>query len=63
VDAVAVVALGPDGKHRIARPDTEGRASFTISQAGPWLFKATRLTERANEWESVFTTLTAEAGK
>jgi uncharacterized GH25 family protein len=66
LDTVKVAALGPDGKPQMLRPDAAGRVSFAISRPGPWLFKATRLTEsakRPNEWESEFTTLTVEAGK
>ena len=61
--ALPVGAVGPEGKPQLARPDTEGRVSFTITRRGPWLFRATRITPTASgsEWESQFTTLTVEA--
>jgi uncharacterized GH25 family protein len=48
------------------RTDAEGRATFRIDAAGPWLLAGTDLREsaqRAGEWESDFTTLTLEVGR
>lgn len=44
--------------------DSEGRVTFTLDQAGPWLLAATELREGANgRWESDFSTLTLEVGE
>lgn len=60
---IQVTALDAGGQPSRRYPDAEGRVSFTIASAGPWLFKATRLAESAGgaEWASQFTTLTIEA--
>ena len=45
----------------IERTDGEGRATFVLDAAGPWLIAGTELresAERPGEWESDFTTLT-----
>jgi len=62
-ERVPVVAVGPEGKPHLLRPDAEGRVSFSITRPGPWLFKATRIAEITGgaEWESQFTTLTVKA--
>lgn len=63
VETIPVVAVGPEGKPRLLRPDAEGRVSFPVTRPGPWLFKATRIAEvtGGTEWESQFTTLTLKA--
>jgi uncharacterized GH25 family protein len=60
----AVAARG--GPRAMATTDADGRASFTLAAAGPWLLAATELREKASEtavaWESDFTTLTLAVG-
>jgi uncharacterized GH25 family protein len=60
--AVGAVA-GTPAKPALAHTDAEGRVSFVLSKAGPWLVRATRIVPsqaRPGEWDSVFTTLTCE---
>ena len=54
----------PPARPVLATTDADGRVSFLLSRAGPWLLRATRIRpseSRPGEWESVFTTLTFEA--
>jgi uncharacterized GH25 family protein len=51
---------------RVQRTDAEGRATFRVDRAGPWLLAGTDLrasARRPGEWESDFTTLTFEVGR
>ena len=63
--AVTAVAAG-GGPRAMATTDADGRASFTLAKAGPWLLAATELREKPSEtavaWESDFTTLTIAVG-
>lgn len=44
--------------------DSEGRVTFALDQAGPWLLAATELREGPEgRWESDFSTLTVEVGE
>jgi len=57
-------AGAPPAKPMLARTGEDGRVSFLLSQAGPWLVRATRILpapSRPGEWDSVFTTVTFEA--
>jgi hypothetical protein len=50
----------------VQRTDADGRATFRLDAAGPWLLAGTDLREsarRPGEWESDFTTLTLEVGR
>lgn len=61
--AVGAVGATP-AKPALATTDADGRVSFVLSKAGPWLVRATRIVPsqaRPGEWDSVFTTLTVEA--
>jgi len=60
---VAAVAAAP-AKPELAKTDADGRVSFVLSKAGPWLVRATLIRPseaRPGEWDSVFTTLTLDA--
>jgi len=60
---VAAVAAAP-AKPELAKTDADGRVSFELSKAGPWLIRATLIQPsqtRPGEWDSVFTTLTVDA--
>jgi uncharacterized GH25 family protein len=55
------VAAARAGRSSMRTTDANGRASFMLDEAGPWLIKGTLLEEsRAadTDWESLFTTLT-----
>jgi uncharacterized GH25 family protein len=61
--AVGAVSA-PPARPAMATTDAEGRVSFVLSKAGPWLVRATRIVAseiRFGEWDSLFTTLTVEA--
>lgn len=61
--AVGAVAAAPT-EAGLATTGADGRVSFVLSKAGPWLVRATRIAPsqaRPGEWDSVFTTLTVEA--
>jgi uncharacterized GH25 family protein len=58
--AVGAVTAAP-AKAVLRKSDREGRVSFRLDRAGPWLFRATLIRPapgRGAEWESVFTTIT-----
>jgi uncharacterized GH25 family protein len=60
--AVGAVA-GARATPTLAKTDAQGRVTFRLDRPGPWLFRATLIqpaAERRSEWESVFTTLTAD---
>jgi hypothetical protein len=49
------------GKGVLKNTDGVGRATFSLDRAGPWLFRATRLSRSdrvETDWDSHFTTLT-----
>lgn len=61
--AVGAVGSAP-AKPSLSTTDAEGRVSFVLPKAGPWLVRATRIApshSRPGEWDSVFTTLVVEA--
>jgi uncharacterized GH25 family protein len=55
-----VAAQAAGGDPVLARTDDEGRVTFVLDRAGPWLIKSTVLRRKQGsaEWESEFTTLT-----
>jgi len=60
--AVGAVGSTPS-KAVLATTDDDGRVTLTLGEAGPWLFRATRIVPSSagpDEWHSVFTTLTLE---
>lgn len=61
--ALNAIAAGQT-KGETARTDAEGRVTFRINKAGPWLLRGTDLRKAAREdadWESDFVTLTFKA--
>jgi len=61
--SVAAATAAPS-KPVMARTDAEGRVAFVLSQAGPWLIRATLIRPSrtwVGGWDSIFTTLTVEA--
>ncbi|MGI8438297.1 MAG: DUF4198 domain-containing protein [Chthoniobacterales bacterium] len=61
--ALNAVAAG-EAKGETRRTDAEGRITFRLTKAGPWLLRGTDLRQAAREdadWESDFVTLTLEA--
>ena len=55
------VAAAGAGRSSMRTTDADGRASFTLDEAGPWLIKGTLLEASKaadTDWESLFTTLT-----
>jgi hypothetical protein len=53
---------GRAAARRFATTDAEGRLSFVLDAAGPWMLAGTDLRPAGAEWESDFTTLTLEVG-
>lgn len=52
------IAAVHDGRRTLAVADAAGRATFTLSAAGAWMFAATELRRRPDgEWDSDFTTM------
>lgn len=52
---------GGGRKPVVGTTDADGRVTFTVDRAGPWLLKATLLQESTDadvDWHSLFTTLT-----
>lgn len=56
--------LGKPGEKLAARTDDEGRVSFRLPDAGPWLLAAVHMVEappdRNADWQSIWATLTFE---
>lgn len=55
---------GGEAKGETTRTDSEGRARFAITKAGPWLVRGTDVRKSSRpeaDWESDFSTLTFEA--
>jgi uncharacterized GH25 family protein len=47
----------------VGTTDADGRVTFTLDRAGPWLLKATLFQESTDadiDWHSLFTTLTLQ---
>jgi hypothetical protein len=61
-----VAAVRGGGGSGLRRTDAQGRVSFALDLAGPWMVRATRL-ERASrpeaDWRSWFSTLTFDLGR
>jgi uncharacterized GH25 family protein len=56
----SLVAAG-GGRSSMRTTDADGRVTFSLDEAGPWLIKGTLLEESKaadTDWESLFTTLT-----
>jgi len=66
LSAALVVAMNRDepDKRLAARSDSDGRATFRLARAGPWLIKAVHMVpappETRADWESLWASLTFE---